>query len=261
MYGKFLQYEEVSMMTLRKNRFKLVTLVAVLLLAFSFVFSMKASADTNMPATDTENPLVHLESPESYINYLKNYDKEDAASFQIPEQRTKAAVNGAKEALEEFSKLSYEDQVKFLDYMKDPEKLLTETFEGNDPNLSFKEIEDKPSFTLFANSRTVSHTGVLTAMGINWTEYKIDGTYEYNSTQATKHLSTDAYVNRHLNPAVSTTKVGQSGYISGGKYYGSGTFNYKIGVVGTDWGVQIGTQIIKVTGGAKGKESGSFYRQ
>lgn len=247
-------------MALRKNGSKSFLLIAVLFLTFFFVFSLKTSAETTQE-TNTENPFVYLETPENYINYLKNYDKEDAASFQIPEQEINATVNDAKKTLEDFLELSYDDQVKFLDYMRNPQKLLTETFEGNDPNLTYEMIESTPSISIFANSRTVSHKGVLTAMGINWTEYKIDGTYEYNSSGATKHLSTNAYVNRHFNPAVTTTKEGQSGYVSGGKYYGSGTFNYKIGIIGTDWGIQIGTIIIKVEGGAKGKTSGSFYRQ
>ncbi|KYG31934.1 hypothetical protein [Alkalihalobacillus trypoxylicola] len=62
-----------------------------------------------------------------------------------------------------------------------------------------------------------------------------------------------------VNPTVTHSKIHDTGYISGGQYYGEGSFAYKIGVIGTGWGAQLGTVEIRVRGDQSGKKSGSFW--
>lgn len=93
----------------------------------------------------------------------------------------------------EFQALDYNQQVEFLNSMKNPFLLSEE-----------KVIEDPlPPFSILASkSRTVSYTSTLSSFGINWTTYKVSGTYTYNSTGALKAGSTSGIVVRNLNPMV-----------------------------------------------------------
>lgn len=231
-------------------------LLLVLLLVAGFSGNGFAQANTDHPST--------LSSAKHYIQYLEGYDADEALRLGIEESEIDSAVQNAKETLAQFKELSHKDQNKFLNYMRNPQKLLQETYSNKNPDLQLIEDEETVmpgTIQLMASSRTVSHTGTLTAMGISWTQYKIEGRYEYTSTGATKHLATDAYVVKNFNPAVTNSRTSKSGYVSGGMYYGSAAFAYKIGVIGTGWGAQIGTIHISVKGNHNGKYSGSFWRE
>ncbi|MBC5636376.1 hypothetical protein H8S33_05980 [Ornithinibacillus sp. BX22] len=72
-------------------------------------------------------------------------------------------------------------------------------------------------------------------------------------------MSNRAWVSWNVNPTVTNSKTSDSGFISGGQYYGEGSFNYKIGVIGTGIGATIGTVEIRVRGDKSGKRSGNFW--
>lgn len=69
----------------------------------------------------------------------------------------------------------------------------------------------------------------------------------------------NAWVSWNINPTVTNSKVRDEGFVSGGRYYGEGKWQYKIEVIGTGVGVQIGTVDIRVQGTRTGKESGNFW--
>ncbi|UTR15913.1 hypothetical protein MM221_04960 [Salipaludibacillus sp. LMS25] len=197
-----------------KNVYNLTAFFTILLLS-SFTTSALA-----------EEPSDYLSTPESYIDYLTNFDKEEALELGVDPRMVPTAVGGASEIKEEFEKLSVEDQELFLEYMRNPEELIEDTLSGEDENLEFEIVEEEepmymtPSSPMSgylgvvsrntkARSRTVSHTGTMKTLGVTWIEYKITGDYEYNSKKATKHLSTRAFVNKNYNPTVATEKTSE----------------------------------------------------
>lgn len=233
------------------------TLLLTILLSLSIFSSGKAAAE-NVAMEPNEQSMYYLESPQNYIEYLSKYSESDASILGVSKDTLKDSVSGSKEILKEFEELSYEDQILYLSYMKDP-KLITKTLSASDPNLEFVSEENTNENVIMplASTKSISHSGSLTALGIKWTTYHIDGRYEYNTKMATVHLSTLAYVGRSYNPTITTGLDSYQGYVSSGEYYGKGIFSYKIGVAG--YGVQIGTAHLSLSGNHNGKIDGDFW--
>lgn len=132
---------------------------------------------------DSITILNYLKSPKNYIEYLVNYDENEALRLGIDKNNVDEAINGAKANLEEeeFKKLSYKNQQLYLKYISNPDKLIKDTIEGNDSNLQLVESDkiskDESQIGISASFRTVKHTGSLKVLGITWTKYAIEGKY------------------------------------------------------------------------------------
>ncbi|NBI28498.1 hypothetical protein [Chengkuizengella marina] len=211
----------------------IITLIAVLLLS--------------VPVVNAEQ-VESVYTVESYIHYLEN--------------------EGAIETLNQFKNLKAEDQEKFLEYINNPAMM----FDTSDSNIEIvektitKDIKsEKSAFALASGTRTIEHVKELDILGLNVLKYKVEGTYDYNSSGATKAVSATGVVLRNLNPMVQTelTSVNGAGRgvvnIGNGIYTAKVSFDYEIGPLnGLD--VQIGTYYMTVTGDEDGKISGSFWR-
>lgn len=200
-------------------------------------------------SSELEEAIEILETPENYSEYLRNYTTEDALSLGVSPEYVASAVKDALVQLKEFQALDYNQQVEFLNSMKNP-------FLSSEE----KVIEDPlPPFSILAsNSRTVSYTSTLSSFGINWTTYKVSGTYTYNSTGTLKAGSTSGIVVRNLNPMVQASKTSSYGSVSNKKYTGIATFDYKIGPF-KGLSVQLGTYNLRVIGRKDGRISGSAW--
>ena len=193
-----------------------------------------------------------LRTPENYSEYLKNYSVEDALKAGVDPEYTENASEDALEQLNEFQLLDYNQQIEFLDSMKQP-------FESSEEIITEVPSVQQYQVRAASNSRTVSYTSTLSSLGINWTTYKVTGTYTYNSTGALKAGSTNGIVVKNLNPLVITAKTSSYGSVANKKYSGVATFSYKIGPI-KGLSVQIGTYNLKVTGGKSGLISGSAWK-
>ncbi|KYG31935.1 hypothetical protein [Alkalihalobacillus trypoxylicola] len=167
-----------------------IFIASIALFLFTFLLTGTASANNS---DITEIPLA---TPESYIHYLENYDYEEAINLGIDKSSAKEAVEQSKITLKEFKNLNTDDQLLFLEYMNNPQEMIENSIEGNDPNLEYVEeetiINDSP-ISLFSTSRTVAHQGQLKLLGITRQTYKIEGKYEYNNRGASKVLSNRAW--------------------------------------------------------------------
>ncbi|RFA34943.1 hypothetical protein CAI16_10095 [Virgibacillus dokdonensis] len=246
-----------------KKYLRFILFITIFLLGIDVIGGANSVDAYSISKGDRVEILNYIKSPENYIEYLEKYDEDEALRLGIEENYADEAVSGAKTTLEEFKKLSDKDQQLYLKYISNPENLIKDTIEGNDSNLEIVEEEDfsdnHPQNGLLASYRTVKHTGSLKALGITWTKYAIEGKYEYNRSRVTKKLMHNAWVSWNVNPTVTNSRIRNTGYISGGKYYGEGKWKYKIGVIGTGFGAQIGTVDIRVKGNRSGKMSGSFW--
>ena len=226
---------------------------------FLLVFAILAFVVWAFPGNAYASELSEIEeaneilrNPENYSEYLKNYSVEDALKAGVDPEYAETASEGALEQLNEFQLLDYDQQIDFLDSMKQP-------FESSEEIITEEPSVQQYQTRAASNSRTVSYTSTLSSLGINWTTYRVTGTYTYNSTGALKAVSTTGIVVKNLNPLVKTSKTSSYGSVSNKKYSGVATFSYKIGPV-KGLSVQIGTYNLKVNGGKNGLISGSDWK-
>jgi hypothetical protein len=226
---------------------------------FLLVFAILAFVVWAFPGNAYASELSEIEeaneilrNPENYSEYLKNYSVEDALKAGVDPEYAETASEDALEQLNEFQLLDYNQQMEFLDSMKQP-------FESSEEIITEEPSVQQYQARAASNSRTVSHTSTLSSFGINWTTYRVTGTYTYNSTGALKAGTTSGIVVRNLNPLVKTSRTSSYGSISNKKYSGVATFSYKIGPL-KGLSVQIGTYNLKVTGGKNGLISGSAWK-
>lgn len=224
--------------------FGLVILTLLMFLPF------KASAE-QVDGYEKDEALEYLSNPESYINYLENYSKEDAIKSGVDESYLDEAVKDAKEEASKFNSLSEDKQEKILQNMRNPEAI--EKFElviSED-----QEDNELGMIGLFANQRTVTHNATLSAFGIKMVEYKATGVYNYNSSGATSAVSQKGIVVKNLNPLVQTSNTSNPKSVRNGTFVGRSTFSYKIGPL-KGFSVQTGTYYIEVHGNQRGKVTG-----
>ncbi|WP_394138473.1 hypothetical protein [Cytobacillus oceanisediminis] len=253
-------------MRLVKKKISWLAVFSILVLLLSSVLPLSAAAAPQDPQTSP------LSSPKAYMKYLKDYSIEDAYESGITDETAAAeAVGDAEATLEEFKKLSKKEKEKYLAILNDPE-ILEAAFTGEMDKLDketredIKWTEEKTEETssedglvsISALSRTISGTGTMWVLGVRVTEYKIVGTYEYNSYGVTRVVKTQAYVSRNWNPTVVTDLSNKDDDVRNGKYYGDAIFYYKIGV-GPLGIVQLGNVFIGIVGSKYGKYSGYFY--
>ncbi|MGG0738893.1 hypothetical protein [Niallia taxi] len=238
----------------------------VSILAMIFVFGSLFVLNKNVNATNYSSPL---DSSESYLNYLSSYSLTQALKSGVTTRAlsVEASTNGSEEIIKDFTNLSKQQQETLLSVLRDP-KLQKAIYEGDFEKLPSvireqfywsEEVTETPNKNSKAASKTVTHTGKLSALGISLTSYKITGQYEYNSSGATKALSTKPVVVSNYNPAVDTGLQWYNHYIKSKEYVGESTFYYRIGVQGVG-GFQIGNINLDVAGKQNGKTWGSFYR-
>lgn len=98
----------------------------------------------------------------------------------------------------------------------------------------------------------------MSLLGIDWTIYRIDGTYEYN--EVVKALGAHGYVKRNLNPMVQTSRTAQYDVVDKGKYIGTAVFDYKIGPI-DNLSYQLGSFYIQVYGDKNGKTGGAGWTE
>lgn len=239
-------------------RTKIISLIVMSLLFFFVALAPSANAETQQTSS--------LSKPENYIEYLNNYSLDDAYDSGVTDiNLAKQAVLQAKVTKDQFEKLPKEKQKKYLEIISNPQKL-AHIFRGEIEKLgedakyvSFEKSKTETStpISTFASSRTITQEGTLSAFGISWTKYRIEGKYEYNSGGATRALRTYAVVAYHYNPAITTDKTSETGYVSNGHYYGDAVFNFKLGVgIGI---IQVGNVYIGIEGNEIGKYYGYFY--
>ncbi|GEM_PF-5506357 len=127
--------------------------------------------------------------------------------------------------------------------------------------VSSEEIQKSaPALDIAASSRSISHDYTMSLLGIDWTIYRVEGEYEYNSKGVTKKLGANGYVKRNLNPLVQTSKTSSSDEINGKEYAATVVFDYKIGPI-KDLSVQIGSAYVKVYGDKNGKTGGRGWTE
>lgn len=233
------------MLTKKKN----FLLVFAILAFVVWAFPGNAYASES---SEIEEANEILKNPENYSEYLKNYSVEDALKAGVDPEYAETASEGALEQLNEFQLLDYDQQIDFLDSMKQP-------FESSEEIITEEPLVQQYQTRAASNSRTVSYSSTLSSIGINWTTYKVTGTYTYNSTGALKAGSTNGIVVKNLNPLVKTSKTSSYGSVSNKKYSGVATFSYRLGPV-KGLSVQIGTYNLKVNGGKNGLISGSAWK-
>lgn len=234
----------------------------------SSIFSTKALADEQY-------------TPKDYINYLKNYSIEDALDSGVTDELLAAeAVEGAKNTLEQFKKLSKKEQQDFISLLTNP-NTVEAIYSGNLDELDSENkkkikwikttttelipaenesvnYQNMALATTSSTSRIIKGTGTMWVLGIRVTEYVIEGKYYYNSYGVTSEGYTKAYVGHNYNPTVVTDKTWENGEVSGGKYYGDAIFYYKMGI-GPLGIIQLGNVFIGIVGNKYGKEDGYFY--
>ncbi|PLR77004.1 hypothetical protein CU633_12330 [Bacillus sp. V3-13] len=251
-------------MIFKKNKISWLVVFSILVLFLSSVFPLSTAASSHHDPSP-------LSSPKSYINYLKNYSIEDAYESGITDNTiAKEAVANASNVLKDYKKLSKKNQEKFLHILSDPTTVqamysgnLEQLDEATKQDVAWTKVQtDEASedglISVAALSRTVSGTGTLWVLGVRVTEYKIVGTYEYNSYGVTRAVRTQAYVTRNWNPTVVTDLTNKDHDVRNGKYYGDAVFYYKMGL-GSVGIIQLGNVFIGIVGNKNGKESGYFY--
>lgn len=139
------------------------------------------------------------------------------------------------EALEEFEKLSNEDQEKFIESLKDPEM-----FNENLEVQVEETIQEEPilldSSANFVYSRAATtyrttHTSryYLKLLNVTTATYRHELVYRRSGGRAIEILANTGVVENSLNPMVVTGLSSKSSYISGGRAYGFVDFHYNIG--------------------------------
>lgn len=240
-------------MALKSSFTKGVVVVAIGLLALTLLIltPLTTSAEENNETEgyDEAEAQEILDDPESYINYLENYSEEDAIKSGVDESYTDEAVKDAEKQLKKFEKMTTDEQNEMLDLMKDPEII-----EESNRIVSEEDPTEEISL-LAANQKTVSHQETLRVLGIDWTEYKITGVYNYNNSGATSSAGTQGIVVKNLNPMVKTSNTSNLGKASNGTYTGTSTFEYKLGPL-KGVSLQVGTYNMEVEGNQNGKIGG-----
>lgn len=223
----------------------------------SFVMSVALVLGISVGASGVngaENPLA---TPESYAQYLSNYDREEATRLGVDPLYVDQAVQDARDALEDFKALSIEDQKRLLNYMQSP-TMLKQSF--TDAKVQKRESFSNSSIQPQANTRLVNHEYTMSLLGIDWTIYVVDGKYEYDKKGATKELGAKGYVKRNLNPLVQTSKTSEYDEVDRGVYVGTAVFDYKIGPL-KGLSYQIGSAYCRVTGDKDGKTGGRGWTE
>ncbi len=202
-------------------------------------------------AKEYANPL---ESPQSYAQYLESYDQKEALRLGVDPRFLDQAVRDSKEILGKYNELTSNEQTKLLHDMQSI-SVIQNSF------VSSEEIQKSaPALDIAASSRSISHDYTMSLLGIDWTIYRVEGEYEYNSKGVTKKLGANGYVKRNLNPLVQTSKTSSSDEINGKEYAATVVFDYKIGPI-KDLSVQIGSAYVKVYGDKNGKTGGRGWTE
>ncbi|UNK20459.1 hypothetical protein MNQ98_10780 [Paenibacillus sp. N3/727] len=202
--------------------FKLISRVslAVILFLGSLGFVSSSYADSKESLT-----------PESYIEYLQAL--------------INTGDNGARETLEQFNNLEESQQEAFVTFLSTAnyEELFKDIGSGEESTENYNvngievpvSIENENGGTSVDGLNTLaaaagiaasaSHSTKLSVFGIETTTLTLTVVWEHDNSVAVKPLSvTHAHVNRNPVLIISEQANNNPGYITGGYYYGSGTW-------------------------------------
>lgn len=191
---------------------------------------------------------------------VKASESEEVISLENVEQ----IFSGNPESLEEFKKLSNEDQEEFIESLKDPEMFnenleveVEETVKEEPmlPNLDSNLAYSRAATTYRTTLTSRYHMKIL---NVNITTYRHELVYSRSGGKATKILANTGVVERSINPMVATGLSSKSSYISNGRAYGTTDFYYNIGPF-KGMSIQIGNLHHKLVGDGQGKITTSSW--
>ncbi|AYB37684.1 hypothetical protein [Brevibacillus laterosporus] len=221
------------------------------LMCFALVLSFSAGASASK---ETNNPLA---TPDSYSQYLENYDETEAIRLGVDPEYVKEAVQDAKDTLQKYKSFSYDQQRKVIELMQSPSQV-QKSF--TDAKIVRQEISSESLVKPQANTRSVSHEYTMNLLGIDWTIFVVNGKYEYNSKEVTKELGASGYVKRNLNPLIQTSKSDAYDDSENGKYTGTAVFDYKLGPL-EGFSLQVGSTYCRVYADKNGKTGGRGWSE
>lgn len=221
------------------------------LMCFALVLSFSVGASAS---NETNNPLA---TPETYSQYLENYDETEALRLGVDPEYVKEAVQDAKTTLQAYKSFSYDQQKKVIELMQSPSQV-QKSF--TDAKIVRQEISSESLVQPQASTRSVSHEYTMTLLGIDWTIFVVNGKYEYNSKEVTKELGASGYVKRNLNPLIQTSKSDAYDDSHKGKYTATAVFEYKIGPL-EGFSVQVGSTYCRVYADKDGKTGGRGWSE
>ncbi|MNW45997.1 hypothetical protein D3C74_232740 [compost metagenome] len=169
-----------------------------------------------LPYSVNAQDSLTINTPEDYINYLKNNNK----------GLNSLNDNDSSTILEQFTSLPKEDQQKFVDYMNDPDvikSIFNGIQSGKDSDLYNGDIkvrvdQDKEnSTTPFATEYTPYSEIVVSTFGINIITTKVYIHYRVSEGKVTDILNGGGTVTRNWFPVVNVTIQEDKPYINSDK--------------------------------------------
>lgn len=148
----------------------------------------------------TENSEIDIFiSPAVYLESLKSYSLSEAIHSGLSKEDAERDVEFTKRAAKGFENLSREKQESFLEYVRNPEKILQAAFDGSDPNVEIVEIQnvnDKFNYlsplSAYPN-RSVSVIKTFNVYGLQAIEFGVSGLYSTHGTNVVKRITNKAW--------------------------------------------------------------------
>ncbi|ANA81375.1 hypothetical protein C7121_29105 [Paenibacillus glucanolyticus] len=199
-------------------------------------------------STSAAEPMGNS-TPESYIDYLENL--------------ISTGDTGAVETLEQFKNLDESQQKAFVTFMftANYEEVFKDMGNGKEINKNYfvdgievpvsienesvgTSLNDVNMLAASGIAASASHSMKFNVFGIETTTLTLTVVWEHNNSVAVKPLSvTYAHVNRNPVMIISEVSNNNPGYITGGYYYGSGTWKSTatgaVGFITDTFGIKI----------------------
>lgn len=197
----------------------------------------------------------------SVTAFAAEYNSE--ASLTIEEYIDFLAEESPEDLLK-FEALDNEEQIKFINYLTNPD-----TYNGS---LNTPDVKRSSTYECEENYLSGSNMGVMrattwdawgtstvTILGIEVLEYRIEVGYNVSGSTITSINYNEAFVVRNLNPLVQTDTTSKNAYISGNVVHAKGIFYYKLGPI-EGLSVQIGNIYGELLAYSNGNTSISYWR-
>ncbi|MDP9675216.1 hypothetical protein J2W97_001199 [Paenibacillus jamilae] len=203
---------------------------------------------------------LSINTPEDYINYLKSNNK----GLSVQNNNDSSVV------LEQFTKLSKEDQQKFVDYMNNPEAIkaiFNAMQSGKDADLYNGDIkvrvtqkEPEHAITPFAAVYKPYAETVASTLGVNIITTQVYVQYRVSGGKITEIINGGGLVTRNWFPVVNISIKEDKPYINSDKSRAYETAYFTWNFIHSSLGAVVGVGTHTIWGFTDGSHGSSFSK-
>lgn len=231
----------------------------LILMGFASVLTVIGFSGIVVSADEGKELKADSITAEEYIEFLENYDIEDALASGIDKEYAQDAVDGVKDVIQAVKGLSKDDLDKFIWYQNNPEEKFKAARAKSNTDVEFRvskedEIQNAAAGPVYQD-RYVSHTETMYVYGVQVLRAVVKGQYKIYASSVTHLVSKDAQM---LNVYERNTKgvlKSVSHKITSGLYRAEAEWEMRNTITNTSQGNVKGY----VTGNHIGKVAGSIY--